>query len=395
MTKLDRRDVHGPVTERDLPELGHGVRTWMKPWRAVRTSGRLARPAHHSGTPLGSPLRVVVLMPVRDDWASAAELVRQLDQTISSYSCSIDVLVVDDGSIQDFNSGDFQGHFSVVRSIRVLRLSRNLGHQRAIALGLVHVHQAMTCDAVLVMDGDGEDTADGALQLIRAFSGTTAVFAERSRRTEPFAFRLFYQLYKALYRMLTGMSVRVGNFSILPSRYLGTLVVMSELWNHYAGAVFRSGLPFTTTPIPRGYRIAGKSKMNYVSLAAHGLSAISLFGDVVGVRLLAASVGGSLIAALGIFAVSATRTLTGQPIPSWALYAMGTLGIILIQLFTIATSFTLTVLSNRTNLSFVPLRDYEFFVADADEVYSSSVPIPAEAPEAYPEKVRRAGAGVD
>ena len=319
--------------------------------------------------PLTSPLRLVVLMPLRDDWASAAKLIRLLDQAICSYPCTVDILLVDDGSVEGCRSADFQWQFDVVRTIRILRLRRNLGHQRAIAIGLVHVEQAISCDAVLVMDADGEDTPDGALQLLRAFSGTTAIFAERSRRTESFVFRLFYQLYKLLHRMLTGISVRVGNFSILPSRYLGTLVVMSELWNHYAAAVFRSGLPFTTTPIPRGYRITGTSRMNFVSLIAHGMSAISVFGDVVGVRLLIASIAGSLTAALGILAVTAIRIFTDRAIPGWATYSIGALAIILIQFITMAISFTFTMLSNRINLSFVPLRDYELFVSEPQDIY--------------------------
>src|SRR5208337_1109361 len=117
-------------------------------------------------TPLVSPLRVVVLMPLRDDWASAAELIRLLDQAVSSYPYTVDVLLVDDGSVQDFRSVDFQSRFSALRSIRILRLRRNLGHQRAIAIGLVHVQKTLPCDAVLVMDSDGEDTPNGALQLL-------------------------------------------------------------------------------------------------------------------------------------------------------------------------------------------------------------------------------------
>jgi hypothetical protein len=324
-------------------------------------------------TQLPSALRVVVLMPLRDDWASAAELIRLLDRTICSYPCILDVLLVDDGSVQCCSSADFQSQYAVVQTIRILRLRRNLGHQRAIAVGLVHVEQTISCDAVLVMDADGEDTPDGALQLVRAFSeshhGTQAIFAERSRRTETFVFRLFYRLYKVLHLILTGISVRVGNFSVLPSAYLGTIVVMSELWNHYAAAVFRSGLPFTTVPIPRGYRIAGTSRMNFVSLTVHGVSAMSAFGDVVGVRLLIASMAGSIMAALGILVVAAIRLFTDKAIPGWASFSIGTLAIVLMQFITIVTSFTFTVLSNRVNFAFVPLRDYGVFVADAREIY--------------------------
>jgi len=314
------------------------------------------------------PLHVVVLIPLRNDWDSARELLHLLDQAICSYPCTVDVLLVDDGSVQDFHSADFQSRFAVLRTIQILRLRRNLGHQRAIAIGFVHVERFMLCDAVLVIDGDGEDTPGGALELLRAFSGT-AIFAERSRRSESLVFQLFYQLYKLLHRILTGISVRVGNFSILPSRYLGTLVVMSELWNHYAAAVFRSGLPFTTIPIPRGNRITGTSKMNFVSLAIHGMSAISVFGDVLGVRLLIASMAGSLMAVLGILAVTAIRFFTDRAIPGWATYSFGILAIILIQFITIAAIFTFTMLSNRTNVSFVPLRDYELFVAEFKEIY--------------------------
>jgi polyisoprenyl-phosphate glycosyltransferase len=314
-------------------------------------------------------------MPLRDDWASAAELIRRLDQTVGSYPCTLDVLLVDDASLQVCNAADFQSQLAAVRTIRTLRLRRNLGHQRAIAIGLVHVQQNMTCDAVLVMDADGEDTADGALQLIRAVSEINrkhdagAIFAERSRRTESLLFRSFYRIYKIVHRLLTGVRVRVGNFSILPSSYLTTLVVMSEMWNHYAAAYFRSGLPFTTIPIPRGHRIAGRSRMNFVTLAAHGISAISVFGDVVGVRLMIASMAGSLLALLGIVAVFIVRFFTDMAIPGWATYASGALAIILVQFITMAISFTFIMLSNRTNLSFVPLRDHSLFVAGVEVIY--------------------------
>jgi len=280
------------------------------------------------------------------------------------------VLLVDDGSNQPCNPSDFQFQFAAVRSIQVLRLRRNLSHQRAIAIGLVYIAQFISCDAVVVMDADGEDTPEGFLQLLRAFESgnrTKAIFAERSRRTESFVFRVSYRFYKAIHRMLTGISVRVGNFSILPSAYLGTLVVMSELWNHYAAAVFRSGLCFATTPIPRGYRIAGKSRMNFVSLIAHGMSAISVFGDVVGVRLLITAMAGSSLALLGIMALSRSGS---SPIghPRVGHYTIGTLVIILIQFITTAISFTFTVLSNRASLTFVPLRDCQLFIAESQEI---------------------------
>ena len=145
---------------------------------------------------------------------------------------------------------------------------------------------------------------------------------------------------------------------------------MSELWNHYAAAVFRSKLPFEMIPIPRGTRINGISRMNFVALVSHGLSAISVFGDIVGVRLLISALAGSVLAGFGTILVVAIRLFTDRAIPGWATYATGTLVIIAIQMITIATSFTFFVLSNRANLGFVPLLDYSLFVEETADIYS-------------------------
>ena len=153
------------------------------------------------------PLRLVVLMPLRDDWSSAAELIRRLDSAVSPYALTIEIFLVDDGSVQRCDRDDFQSGFSVVRAIHVLRLRRNLGHQRAIAIGLAHIQQNTSCDAVLVMDSDGEDTPEGVVELLRVYSetqGAKAIFAERSRRSESFVFRCFYQSLPRLAPMPDG-----------------------------------------------------------------------------------------------------------------------------------------------------------------------------------------------
>jgi glycosyltransferase involved in cell wall biosynthesis len=322
---------------------------------------------------LESPLRLLILMPLRDDWSSAAELIRRIDKAVSDHNCKTEIVLVDDGSLQPCPRRDFQDDFSSVATIRLVRLRRNVGHQRAIAIGLTHIQKGETCDAVLVMDSDGEDTPEGVLDLLRVYAdtqGAKAIFAERARRSESNVFKFFYHLYRVLHRALTGISVRVGNFSILPSGYLNTLVAMSEMWNHYAAAVFRSKLPFTMVPIPRGTRIDGRSRMNFTDLVSHGLSAISVFGDVVGVRLLIASLAGSLLAGLGIIVVAVIRLFTNWAIPGWATYATGVLVIIMIQFIAIAASFTFFILANRTNLGFVPLRDYSLFVEEVVDLYS-------------------------
>lgn len=318
------------------------------------------------------PLNLAILMPVRDDWASAAVLIQRLDRALAERSCTAEVFLVDDGSVQPVAASEFAGPTRAVQAIYVVHLRRNLGHQRAIAVGLAYLQTLVHREAVLVMDADGEDTPEGVVMLVDSYleaQPKRAIFAERSRRSESYMFRVFYHTYRVVHRGLTGIGVRVGNFSIMPAGYLDTLVAMPELWNHYAASVFRSRLPFSMRPIARGKRIAGESTMNFASLVSHGLSAIAVFGDVVGVRFLIASLVGALLGGLAMIAVVIIRFCTNLAIPGWTTYAVGTLLVIVIQLIAIATTFSFFMLSNRTNLGFVPLRDYPLFLDKIVRIY--------------------------
>ena len=50
-TSATRADVYSRVTDRIIADLAQGVRSWLKPWNADNTSGRITRPLRHNGTP--------------------------------------------------------------------------------------------------------------------------------------------------------------------------------------------------------------------------------------------------------------------------------------------------------------------------------------------------------
>jgi glycosyltransferase involved in cell wall biosynthesis len=314
--------------------------------------------------------RIMVVIPVYNDWDSAALLLGRLDRVLAERGLAAGVLLVDDGS-QEEDPERLVGPFGSLTWVEVLRLSRNLGHQRAIAIGLTFVHGERPCDTVVVMDGDGEDRPEDVPQLLEALVANgdrKVVFAQRVRRSEGLVFRVFYQVFRLVHRVLTGIAVRVGNFSAVPYASLATFVVVSEAWNHYAAAVFKARIPYTMIPIARGTRLAGRSTMNFVSLVTHGLSAISVFGDVVGVRLLIATMLGCALAATELMVVVAARVLDLN-VPVWAA-VWGAAGLVAaVQLGTAAFVCTFVVLSSRNNLSFLPVRDYKFFVSRVRRAY--------------------------
>src|SRR5262249_20783911 len=158
------------------------------------------------------------------------------------------------GSTADPADHDLDREFAALRRVDVLRLKRNLGHQRAIAVGLAYAEECLPARAVVVMDGDGEDDPADVPRLLERLEEVghdRIVFAERTRRSESRAFRVFYAAYKGLHHALTGKMVRVGNFSAIPRRRLSSLVVVSEIWNHYAAGAIRSGQPHSSIPTRR------------------------------------------------------------------------------------------------------------------------------------------------
>src|SRR6266567_8242353 len=156
---------------------------------------------------------VIVLMPVYQDWAAASIVCRELDDYLSPHpQFAVRVLLVDDGS-PDGIEGWRPFEHKALMGVSVLHLRANLGHQRAICAGLCHIHEALSCDFIVVMDADGEDRPKDAVQLIERALGRSnpVLFAERRKRLVGTLFRVGYAAFRLAHRILTGVSVRVGN----------------------------------------------------------------------------------------------------------------------------------------------------------------------------------------
>ncbi len=314
-----------------------------------------------------------VLIPVFNDWNALELLLPALDRVLSGHGLSAHVLVVDDSSTSPRPDPTGRGPFSALLKVTVLRLRRNLGHQRAIAVGLTYVYARTQYATVIVMDGDGEDSPEDVPRLLEEYVAkkkTGVVFAERLKRSESFFFRAGYASYRWLHRILVGQFVRVGNFSVVPRSVLSELVVVSELWNHYAAAVFRARLPYSTVSTTRARRLSGSSKMDVPALVIHGISAMSVYSETIGVRLLAVAFAFSMLAGLALVAVVALRIVTGVLLWYWAM-AIGVLAMLFNALL-LALVFTFITLLGRQNLSFIPARDYGWFVADTLDLYTGA-----------------------
>jgi hypothetical protein len=284
---------------------------------------------------------VIVVTPVYEDVEASSRLFEEL---LTQLKHDVLVVVVDDGSVKhaleisDLENAGIDGV--------ILKLRRNVGHQRAIAIGLGYVSEYMQPQQrVIVMDSDGEDMPSTIPNLLDQLSSddVDVVVAQRKSRVETFRFKAFYVVYKLFFSIMTGRVISFGNFMALKAPAVKRLVVMQELSIHVAGAVLASKLRARMCPLHRGPRYAGQSKMNFVGLVLHGFKGLMVFAEDVLVRVGIACV---LIATLSILgAITAVGLkLFGIATPGWFSVALGLLFLMLLQTLALAIMTLMTLM---------------------------------------------------
>lgn len=312
-----------------------------------------------------------MLVPIFNDWASAAQLLVDLDRVARERGESYSVVMVDDGSTEPggFDPETTQ-RLTSLSSVQLVHLVSNFGHARAIAVGLGTVANREDIDAVVVMDADGEDRPEDVGRLIDAAAGKedSVIVAQRAQRSEGFVFRSFYVIYKVLFWLLTGSEISFGNFCLIPRSMVKKLVYVPELWSHLAACLLKSRLPMIKVPTFRGTRHHGTSKMNIVSLVQHGLGAIAVNLETVLVRILLGFIAFFFAVFAAMFVVVGVRLVTSLAIPGWASTVFGVLSILLVQSTVFSILLVFTSLKSRVTTISLPALHYRDYVADVEEL---------------------------
>ena len=298
--------------------------------------------------------RLTVVMPVYNDWQSATLLIRDIGLAMADSGYEITIVAVDDGSTEvppmalDPGPG--------IAAIECLLLAANIGHQRAIAVGLMAVAERPDTDLVAVMDSDGEDRPAELRAMVERAGGVAhkAIVAQRSERSESVFFKTFYALYTRVFRMLTGQRIAFGNFTVLQPAQVRRVIGNAHIWNNFPAALLHSRIAVEYVPTRRGKRYAGQSRMNFIGLVTHGLGAISVHSEAVFVRILFASLALLLVSSgLGAGALY-MKLFTDLAIPNWATTVLGFALVISIQALMMPILMAFLLLNNRSAIQPLP-----------------------------------------
>ena len=222
---------------------------------------------------------ISVVVPIFNEASVLPELQQRLGTVLAASCPDHEVIFVDDGS-QDESPAMLLAAAARDRRVRVLRFSRNFGHQAAVTAGIEHARGR----AVVVIDADLQDPPEVIPELVAKWrEGYDVVSAVRTERPGESAVRLL--LIKVFYRVLkriasVDMTPDVGDFRLLDRRVATALNHLPERNRYVRGLIRWLGFRHVEVRYKRAERFAGETKYPYtklVRLALDGVTAFSTF----------------------------------------------------------------------------------------------------------------------
>jgi polyisoprenyl-phosphate glycosyltransferase len=334
--------------------------------------------AHVPGGGVGEPPLVSIVVPVFNEEEGLPVLQRRIDEALGGIEGGIEVVYVDDGSV-DRSAPLLEAWARERDDVVLVRLSRNFGMEIAMSAGMDHARG----DYVALLHADLQDPPElVAEMLVRARNGADVVYARRIGRDESLVKRTlataFYRVMERLAR--TPYQGQAGDFRLMSRRVVDSVRTMPERRRFLRGMVAWVGYE----QVPVEYRRAGRHSgrgASYPALIRLAIEAITSFSDVplrlasyVGVTLslcsallaavvLALTVSGAVVASLDAWILIAVLFLGGAQLVS-----VGIVGRYLARVHDQALGRPLYLVDrvvSRPALAPAPLAE-PLFAADAD-----------------------------
>jgi dolichol-phosphate mannosyltransferase len=217
-----------------------------------------------------------VVIPIYNETENLDELQTRLADVLNELTERWEIVYVDDGS-RDGSVEVIRAFRDAEPRVKLLRLSRNFGHQAALNAGLDHAHG----DAVIMMDGDLQDPPEVLVDLVKHWrSGAEVVYGIRQHRQGNVAKRAGYRAFYRLYRRLADVKVPLdsGDFCLIDRQVADAIRALPESQRFLRGLRSWVGFEQVGVAYDRPERFAGEAKYGFtalVRLAVDGLLSFS------------------------------------------------------------------------------------------------------------------------
>ncbi len=260
---------------------------------------------------------ISVVVPCYNEALVIEQTLNRLVQALDPLDIDYELLFVDDGSRDETATILTKLSASNARC-RLVRLSRNFGHQNAVTAGI----DRSAGDAVVLIDADLQDPPELIGEMVRLWrSGVQVVYGLRVARTGESAFKrasaaMFYRTMNAICD--TRIPVDTGDFRLMDRKVVNALMTMPERDRFLRGMVSWVGFRQVALPYAREPRFAGESKYPFWKMIRFALDAVTSF-SIAPLRL-ATWIGFivSTLALIGVVATFLIRVFTQSWVPGWA-----------------------------------------------------------------------------
>ena len=249
-----------------------------------------------------------VVIPCMNEQEALRKTNHQLVSILERISLNFELIYVDDGSTDSTAEllRDLQAHDS---RLRIIRFSRNFGHQVAITAGLEH----SSGDAVVIIDADLQDPPEVILDFVAKWlDGYDVVYGIRTEREGETRFKLWTA--KLFYRVIRKLSdtpipLDTGDFRLMDRRVVDALLSMPERDRFVRGMVSWLGFSQAAVAYRRFPRAAGVTKFSPFKMLRFALDGIVSF-SILPLRLATwTGFAASGLAVLGIILVLLERVV--------------------------------------------------------------------------------------
>ena len=161
---------------------------------------------------------------------------------------------------------------------KLIKLTRNYGHQNALLAGLEFVKDK--CDCVVSMDCDLQDDINALDEMLFKFkNGADVVYGVRKARDNGTAFKKYTAL--GFYKFMQIMGVKIlynhADYRLLSARACGALLEFREVNLFLRGIVPLVGYKSAVVYYKQNARFAGKSKYSLPKMLGFALNGITSF----------------------------------------------------------------------------------------------------------------------
>jgi glycosyltransferase involved in cell wall biosynthesis len=224
-----------------------------------------------------SPYTISVVVPVYNESAGIRAFHERASKALDALpGARWELIYVDDGSADD-SFAQLTGFAEREPRVRVVKLSRNFGHQIAITAGL----DRATADCAVVIDADLQDPPEVIARMVDKWrEGFDVVYGVRSKRKGEGPVKLFTaSVFYRLLDRITGIRipVDVGDFRLMSRRALNELNQLREKDRFVRGLVSWIGFPQAGVEYERDERVAGETKYPYRKMFKFALDGITSF----------------------------------------------------------------------------------------------------------------------